>query len=117
MFLLASLVLVVVVVAAAAAAADAGEKVWLVGERVADAVAKKGVVGEVCVDVVVKEVGDVGAEFVVSLATEKVPEETIWWFEGQMKIGRPIVSLASVSIFFAFFRLACVSGSKGLSDS
>lgn len=29
---------------------------------------------------------------------EEVPEEIIWWFVGHMKIGRPIVSFASVSI-------------------
>lgn len=99
MFLLASLVVVVDV-----KLVDAEEKVWLTGERVAVAVAKKGVVGEVCVDV--------GAEVMMFLAVEEgviavvlLPEEMMWWFEGQMKIGRPIVSFASVSIFLAF-RLA-----------
>lgn len=101
MFLLVSLVVSVVV---DAGLEDAGKKVWLMGERVAVALAKKGVVGEVCVDG--------GVELMVFLVVEEVvfavvplPEEMIWWFVGQMKIGRPIVSFASVSIFLAL-RLA-----------
>lgn len=93
---------------------DAGEKVWLVGDLVAVAVAKKDVVGEYCVDV--GEVGgDVAAESAFEdLMVEEVeevvlllslPEEIIWWFVGQMKIGRPIVSFARVSIFIAFVLL------------
>lgn len=79
---------------------DAGKKVWEVGERVGVAVAKKDVVGEVWA-----VVGDVGGESVLFLAVEVeevvvvLPEDTTWWFVGQMKTGRPIVSFASVSIF------------------
>lgn len=100
MFLLVSLVVSVV---ADAEFVDAGKKVWLMRERVAVALAKKGVVGEDWVDG--------GAEVMVFLVVEEefavvlLPEEMIWWFVGQMKIGRPIVSFASVSIFLAL-RLA-----------
>ena len=31
---------------------------------------------------------------------EEVPEEIIWWFVGHMKMGRPNVSFARVSILF-----------------
>ena len=83
---------------------DAGKKVWEVGERVDVAVAKKDVVGEVWA-----VVGDVGGEMMPFLAVEEeevvvlLPEDTTWLFVGQMKIGRPIVSLASVSILACFF--------------
>jgi hypothetical protein len=80
-----------------------GRKVGVVGERVGVAVAKKEVVGEVFVDVVEVVVAEV-VLVVVEVEweeLEEVPEEMIWWFVGHMKMGRPIVSFARVSILFA----------------
>ena len=72
-----------------------------VGERVAVAVAKKDVVGEYCVDVAAEStfVDLLAEEVEVVVSLLPLPEEIIWWFVGQMKIGRPIVSLARVSMF------------------
>ena len=79
-----------------------GRKVGVVGERVGVAVAKKEVVGEVFMDVV----GEVVVAEVVVEAEweelEEVPEEMICWFVGHMKMGRPNVSFARVSITLLF---------------
>jgi hypothetical protein len=75
------------------------EKVELIGERVGVAVAKKGVVGEGFVD------EDVEVALVVETREEwvvVVPEEMICWFVAHIKIGRPIVSFAKVSMSFSF---------------
>jgi hypothetical protein len=70
-----------------------GEKVEAVGERVAVEVAKKGVVGEGLTEVVEEGLVEVEEECV------GVPEEIICWFVAHMKMGRPIVSFARVSMF------------------
>jgi hypothetical protein len=79
------------------------EKVEVMGERVGVAVAKKGVVGEGFVDEVVDAalVIEVWEEWEV---VPEVPEEMICWFVAHMKMGRPIVSFASVSICSSFLR-------------
>lgn len=121
MFRLASLISVpvseVVVRSRRGRFVDRGEKGGEGGERVAEAVAKKeAVVGEICEDV-----GDAGillllskaVEFAVEVLGEEEcrddlglccrwvggPDDIIWLFVGQMKMGRPIVSFAKVSIF------------------
>jgi hypothetical protein len=70
-----------------------GEKVEAVGERVGVEVAKKGVVGE---GVVENTKGGLVTE--VEEECVDVPEEIICWFVAHMKMGRPIVSFARVSI-------------------
>jgi hypothetical protein len=81
-----------------------GEKVELVGERVGVEVAKKEVVvGEGVVE-------DTKGGLVTEVEEEcvDVPEEIICWFVAHMKMGRPIVSFARVSISSFPSLLSCL---------